>query len=52
MRQACKGRLADYKIPKRVWFLTSEQWPRNDVGKISKDALAAIARAAQQTHDK
>jgi acyl-CoA synthetase (AMP-forming)/AMP-acid ligase II len=46
VRMGCKGKLADYKIPKRVWLLSETEWPRNDVGKISKDALVALATAA------
>jgi fatty-acyl-CoA synthase len=46
VRALCKGRIADYKIPKRVWVLSDSEWPRNEVGKISKDALVARARAA------
>lgn len=43
VRTACKDRIAGYKIPKRVWILQEHEWPRNDVGKISKDALTRIA---------
>ena len=45
VRAACKGRIADYKIPKQVWIVSEAQWPRNEVGKISKDALVARALA-------
>jgi len=48
VRALCKGRIADYKIPKRVWVLSDSEWPRNEVGKISKDALVVRARAASE----
>jgi fatty-acyl-CoA synthase len=49
IRAACKGRIADYKIPKQIWIVSETQWPRNEVGKISKDALVARARAERAT---
>jgi oxalate---CoA ligase len=35
----CRARLADFKVPKRIYF-TSE-WPRNAMGKIARRDLAA-----------
>jgi len=46
VRALCRGQIADYKIPKRVWVVQQADWPRNEVGKIAKDALIARARAA------
>jgi fatty-acyl-CoA synthase len=43
LRERCRSRIADFKIPKRIWFVRDVEWPRNDVGKISKDALVALA---------
>ena len=40
---ACKAGLANFKVPKRVLFLREQDWPRNDIGKISKDALTELA---------
>ncbi|MGE0152228.1 MAG: class I adenylate-forming enzyme family protein [Reyranellaceae bacterium] len=40
---ACKSGLANFKVPKRVLFLREQDWPRNDIGKIAKDALTALA---------
>lgn len=42
---ACKSGLANFKVPKRVLFLQERDWPRNDIGKIAKDALTALAVA-------
>lgn len=44
---ACKQNLANFKVPKRIFVVQGAEWPRNDVGKISKDALIsdAVARA-------
>ena len=43
LRERCRGQIADFKIPKRIWFVRDSEWPRNDVGKISKDALVSLA---------
>lgn len=45
---ACKKALANFKVPKRIFIVEEADWPRNDVGKISKDALIvdAVARTA------
>jgi long-chain acyl-CoA synthetase len=39
----CRDRLTPYRVPVRVVFV--EQLPRNDVGKVVKRELAALARA-------
>ena len=49
VREACKAGLANFKVPKRVFFVGGTEWPRNDVGKISKDAL--IAQAIEATRN-
>jgi fatty-acyl-CoA synthase len=46
---ACKAGMANFKAPKRVFFLADADWPRNEVGKISKDAL--IAEAVSRLHE-
>jgi long-chain acyl-CoA synthetase len=39
----CRGRLTPYRVPVRVLFV--ERLPRNDVGKVVKRELAALANA-------
>jgi acyl-CoA synthetase (AMP-forming)/AMP-acid ligase II len=39
----CRERLTPYRVPVRVVFV--EQLPRNDVGKVVKRELAALADA-------
>ena len=41
VRAACKAGLANFKVPKRIFFVGGTDWPRNDVGKISKETLIA-----------
>ncbi len=36
----CKGRIANYKVPKRVFFI--EELPRNTMGKVQKNVLRDI----------
>jgi long-chain acyl-CoA synthetase len=42
LQQFVRGKLADYKVPKRVTFLPA--LPRNATGKILKNALRQLAR--------
>ena len=35
----CKGKLAQYKLPKRIYFM--EELPKTDIGKIDKKGLQA-----------
>lgn len=39
----CRERLTPYRVPVRIMFV--EQLPRNDVGKVVKRELAAMADA-------
>ncbi|MGB3423978.1 MAG: class I adenylate-forming enzyme family protein [Castellaniella sp.] len=39
----CRNRLAGYKIPKRVLFLASPDWPITPTGKLDRRALATRA---------
>lgn len=41
----CRGKLAGYKIPKRVLFLNSREWPVTPTGKLDRRALAKRAAA-------
>jgi acyl-CoA synthetase (AMP-forming)/AMP-acid ligase II len=43
VRRRCKEEIADFKVPKRVFVVSDREWPRNEVGKISKDALVVMA---------
>jgi len=45
MQQFLKGKLADYKVPRRIVFLPS--LPRNATGKILKTALRELAVAPE-----
>jgi fatty-acyl-CoA synthase len=42
--QFCKGRLADYKVPRFVEFV--EEWPMTATGKIQRFVLGEMAREA------
>jgi len=39
-----KGELANFKVPKRVWFV--DELPRNQMGKVQKAALREQHKAA------
>jgi acyl-CoA synthetase (AMP-forming)/AMP-acid ligase II len=43
VRAWCKQRLAGYKCPRLVEFMTSEQLPRSITGKILRDELARLS---------
>ena len=43
VRTTCKAGLANFKVPKRIFLIDGTDWPRNEVGKISKEALIAQA---------
>lgn len=43
VKRICKEEMANFKVPKRVLFVSDSEWPRNDVGKVSKDALVTMA---------
>lgn len=47
MREACRGRLAGYKIPKRFIALAQPQWPVTQTGKILKTSLRATLGTAR-----
>lgn len=49
IRYLCKARLANFKVPKRIFVLSEEQWPRNAVGKISKDILIELGTRLAQS---
>lgn len=42
----CRGRLAPYKIPKRVVFIDAEQWSVTPTGKIDRGAIRSVALGA------
>jgi acyl-CoA synthetase (AMP-forming)/AMP-acid ligase II len=41
LRAFCAERLADYKVPRRIWFL--DELPRNPTGKVLKRDIAVPA---------
>lgn len=41
VRDACRGRLAGYKIPKRVFFVGGETWKITPTGKLDRRAAQA-----------
>jgi acyl-CoA synthetase (AMP-forming)/AMP-acid ligase II len=41
----CRGKIASYKMPKEVKFITEEELPRNDSGKIKRHELEALLTA-------
>jgi malonyl-CoA/methylmalonyl-CoA synthetase len=43
LRDWCKGRLSNYKIPKNVSFVDS--LPRNAMGKVTKQAVKKLLQA-------
>lgn len=46
-REACKGRIADYKIPQN--FFEIDEWPATETGKIVYDRLETEALARLET---
>lgn len=43
IQEICRGKLAGYKIPKRVLFIPTEDWPVTPTGKLNRKALAEQA---------
>lgn len=41
--QACRGKLAGYKIPKRVFFVSKESWNISPTGKLDVKGAKALA---------
>ncbi|QRF22920.1 acyl--CoA ligase [Alicyclobacillus sp. TC] len=41
----CQERLAKFKIPRHVWFVSVEEWPMTGTGKIQKFKLQEMAEA-------
>ncbi|HKI59286.1 MAG TPA: AMP-binding protein [Trueperaceae bacterium] len=39
----CQQRLARFKVPRRVWFVASSEWPMTGTGKIQKFKLRHMA---------
>lgn len=44
LREACRGKLAGYKIPKRFLRVAPGQWPTTPMGKLRKQDLRAAVR--------
>ena len=45
LREYCRGRLAGYKIPKRVLFIGSDEWVTTPTGKFDRKAMTEKAKA-------
>lgn len=45
IREACRGKLAGYKIPKNVVFVSEEDWVATPTGKFDKSAMTRLALA-------
>lgn len=43
--ESCRGRLAGYKIPKRVFFVGSETWKVTPTGKLDRRSVQDVALA-------
>lgn len=43
IRDACRGKLAKYKIPKRIFEVDPGAWPLTPTGKLKKDVLRTQA---------
>jgi acyl-CoA synthetase (AMP-forming)/AMP-acid ligase II len=46
----CRGKIANYKLPKEVRFITQGQLPRNSSGKIERREVEAPAVRAGRSH--
>jgi fatty-acyl-CoA synthase len=44
---ACRGQIAEYKVPKTVRFITAEAIPRSVQGKVQRQALEAMLPTAR-----
>ncbi|PXY16522.1 class I adenylate-forming enzyme family protein [Prauserella muralis] len=43
IREACRGKLAGYKIPKNVVFVSDEDWVATPTGKFDRSAMTRLA---------
>ncbi|WP_010530613.1 class I adenylate-forming enzyme family protein [Lentibacillus jeotgali] len=50
IREWCKERVARFKIPRYVWFVTANDWPLTGTGKIQKFKLQTIAKEKLSKH--
>lgn len=39
----CRGRIANYKLPREVYFIAAEAMPRSTTGKVARHLLEAVA---------
>jgi acyl-CoA synthetase (AMP-forming)/AMP-acid ligase II len=42
LKARLRASLSDYKVPKRIFFLSAEQFPRTGAGKVQKQQLRAL----------
>jgi acyl-CoA synthetase (AMP-forming)/AMP-acid ligase II len=45
----CRGKVANYKLPKAVHFISDDEMPRNDTSKVKRHELEARLRAQADT---
>jgi fatty-acyl-CoA synthase len=48
VREACRGKIAGYKIPKRFYEVTNGNWPTSPMGKLMKQDLRVAAGQPDQ----
>jgi fatty-acyl-CoA synthase len=46
IREACRGELAPYKIPKRIIFVAEDDWSVTPTGKINRQVMRTTALSA------
>lgn len=44
IRDWCQNRVARFKVPRYIWFVTASEWPLTGTGKIQKFKLQEIAK--------
>lgn len=46
----CAAQLARFKVPRHVWFMKPEEWPKTSTGKVRKNELREIAEKRLAEH--
>ncbi|WP_269410165.1 class I adenylate-forming enzyme family protein [Lentibacillus daqui] len=50
IREWCRKRVARFKVPRYIWFVTANDWPLTGTGKIQKFKLQEIAEERLSKH--
>jgi fatty-acyl-CoA synthase len=45
----CQANMARFKVPRHVWFVTTDEWPMTGTGKIQKFRLQEMAQSRMST---